>query len=191
MRTRLWLRLAFAGLATLGPWWVGAAGAIGISAPFVTAMVGQVVTIPVVVTDASGLAYLQFDMDYAPQIVAADPAGAAAGPMLPDDWFFSSPGAVDVAAGRILGVSSFGSAVDGSGTIAYVGFRALRTGVSPLRLSNAFLNLEDQGVQITDGQITVIVPPPVPLSPSLPLLIAALVAVSAWWLRRRRPLGRM
>lgn len=190
MRTGFWMRLAFAGFATLCPLWVGAASALGISAPFVTATVGQVVTIPVVVTDASGIAYFQFDLDYAPQIVAADPAGATAGTMLPGDWFFSSPGAVDVSGGRILGVSSFGSAVDGSGTIAYVRFRALRTGVSPLKLSNVFLNLEDQGVQIEDGQITVIVLPPVPLSPSLPLLIAALVAVSAWLLWRRRPLSR-
>jgi len=176
-------------LAMFCPWCVEAASVLGISAPFLTAAVGDIVTVPVVVTGASGLTSFQFDLAYAPDIVAVDQAGATAGTMLPGDWFFTSPGIVDSGGGRILGVSSFGSAVNGSGTIAYVRFRAVTTGVSPLTISNAFLNLSDQGLQIQDGEIRVIVPQ-VPLSPSLPLLITALVALCAWLLWRRRLLDR-
>jgi len=183
------MRLASMALALLCPLYAAAQGILGISVPFVTTTVGSIVTIPVSVAGASGLGFFQFDLGYAPQVVAADPNGVTAGTMLSDDWFFSSPGTVDAVGGRIIGVSSFGTAVEGSGTIAFVRFRALAVGVSPLTLSHAFLNLEDQGVQITNGQIMVVVLPPIPLSPALPLLITALLAASAWLFWRRRRLA--
>ena len=66
--------------------------------------------------------------------------------MLPPDWFFTSPGAVDNVAGLILGVSS-------------------------LSFSNDFLNLLDSGFDVSNGRITVTDPRTLP-EPATPVLLA-------------------
>lgn len=160
--------------------------AAGLSAPFVTAAPGQTISVPVSVTNASALGFFQFDVDYDRSIVRADPAGATAGAMLPTDWFFSSPGIDDPAAGRILGISAFGTPVDGTGPVAQLRFTALALGVSPVDVSGTFLNLGDQSVELHAGRITVIVLP-VPLSTMLAPAIAAVLGTLAWAGFRRRP----
>src|SRR6266540_5287038 len=110
-----------------------------ISAPFVTVGVGDTFTIPISITDAVDLQFFQFDLSFAPLIVQANVAGATAGVLLPLDWFFTSPGAVDNTGGQILGVSASGSAFSGTGVIANIEFTALTPGVSPLTFSSVFL----------------------------------------------------
>jgi hypothetical protein len=126
-----------------------------VSAPFVTVNVGDTFTIPISITGAMDLAFLQFNLSFTPSIVQANTIGATAGALLPGDWFFTSPGAVDNTNGNILGVSASGSAFSGSGVIANFEFTALSAGVSPLTFSNVFLNLSDAGFDISNGQITV------------------------------------
>jgi hypothetical protein len=156
-----------------------------LSAPFVTVAVGDTFAIPISITDAVDLAFFQFDLGFAPLIVMADPAGATPGAVLPGDWFFTSPGIVDNTGGQILGVSAFGSAFSGSGVIADIEFRALMAGVSPLTFSNVFLNLSDQGFDISNGQITVTGGGTVPEPTTLALLAIGLLAFGA-----RRPAAR-
>jgi hypothetical protein len=126
-----------------------------LSAPIVTAQPGETVTIPISITDAKDLQFFQFDLSFAPSVVAADPAGARAGADLPVDWFFASPGIVDNAGGHIFGVAAFGSPFSGSGEIAEIDFTALTFGVSPLTFSNVFLNLSAEGFLTVSGAIIV------------------------------------
>ena len=67
-------------------------------------------------------------------------------------------GAVDNTLGTILGVSDsliFQTPVNGSGILANIEFEALAAGVSPLTLSNVFLNLLDSGFSVTNGSVCV------------------------------------
>ena len=126
-----------------------------IAAPFVTAAVGDVVMIPISITDADDLSFFQFDLSFAASIVQADDEGASAGTLLPGDWFFTSTGAIDNVNGAILGVAASGLPFAGTGVIANVEFTAVSEGVSPLTISSVFLNLSDQGFESLSGQITV------------------------------------
>lgn len=116
---------------------------------------GNIFTISINVTDAVGLTSFQFDLAWVPTIIEANVVGATAGALLPGDWFFTSPGAVDNVNGQILGVSASGSAVSGSGVLATVEFTALQRGPSPLITSGVFLNLSDNGFTVTDGSVCV------------------------------------
>lgn len=169
------------------------AGAVPtISAPSVTVGLGDTLTIPISITDAVDLQFFQFDLSFAPLIVQANMAGATAGALLPFDWFFTSPGAVDNTGGAILGVSASGSAFSGSGVIANVEFTALAAGISPLNLSGVFLNLSDQGFTVTNGQICVTPcdqTPQVPEPTTLVLMASGLVLLGAQRLARRRRRG--
>src|SRR5438128_786525 len=101
-----------------------------------TVNVGQTFTIPISITNPSmvDLTSFQFSLAFNPTILQADVAGATAGSLLPGDWFFTSPGAVDNTGGNILGVSASGSAVSGSGVLANLSFHAIMLGASPLVL---------------------------------------------------------
>ena len=177
--------LAVAWLMILAPPHVEA---VQISAPFVTVGVGDTFPIPISITDAVDLAFFQFDLSFAPAIVQANTAGATAGALLPGDWFFTSPGAVDNTNGDIVGVSASGSPFSGSGVIANFEFTALAAGVSPLTFSNVFLNLSDQGFDVSNGQITVTGPGggAVPAPTTLVLLTSGLALLGARRLLRRR-----
>jgi hypothetical protein len=156
-----------------------------ISAPFVTVGVGDTFTIPISITGAVDLQFFQFDLSFAPLIVHANVGGATAGALLPPDWFFTSPGAVDNTGGHILGVSASGSAFSGSGVIADIEFTALAPGVSPLIFSNVFLNLSDEGFSLANGQITVTGTRRVPEAATLALLTTGLALVGVRRLTRR------
>ena len=176
--------LVLASLAILAPALVNADPII--SAPNVTASVGDTVTIPISITDAVDLQFFQFDLSFAPLVVQANTAGATAGALLPGDWFFTSPGTVDNTGGQILGVSAFGSAVSGSGVIADIEFQAIAPGTSPLTFQNVQLNLSDTGFTTTDGQITVTATAPVPEPETLVLLTSGLGLLGMQRLAGRR-----
>ena len=111
VQLRVWFAVVLSPFALVYQAPVDAASVATISAPFVTAYVGETITIPVTVTNAADLAIFQFDLGFAPLVVTADAGGATLGTLLPGDWFLTSPGTVDNATGWILGVSGFGSAV--------------------------------------------------------------------------------
>ena len=178
--------LAFALFVISAPTLVEANGVTTIiSAPFVTVGVGDIFTIPISITGAINLESFQFDLLFTPLIVEANLAGATAGALLPADWLFTSPGFVDNPSGQILGVSAFGSAVSGSGVLANFEFLALAPGVSPLTLSNVFLNLSDQGFGIVNGQVTVTGTTAVPEPTTLALLASGFALLGIRRLARR------
>lgn len=73
----------------------------------------------------------------------------------------------------------------GSGVLATIEFQALAVGVSPLTLSNVFLNLSDQGFQIANGQVTVLGQVPVPEPSTVALLCVGVAALAVRrWARR-------
>jgi cohesin domain-containing protein/PEP-CTERM motif-containing protein len=151
-----------------------------------TVTVGETFTIPISITNALGvdLTSFQFDLAFDPVILQANEAGATAGSLLPGDWFFTSPGAVDNTGGDILGVSAFGSAVSGSGVLANIEFQALAVGESLLTLSNVFLNFEDSGFLTVNGLVTVIpAGAPIP-EPGTVTLLSLGLGVLAWHRRR-------
>lgn len=178
VKRALLVALSLASLVVLAPTFVEA---YIISAPYVNAAVGDTVTIPISIsmTGTEDLTSFQFDLSFAPSIVQANTAGATAGALLPTDWFFTSPGAVDNTGGMILGVSAYGSAFSGSGVLAYVNFTAYAQGVSWLTFSNVAVNLFDPS-EIANGQITV-----VPVPPTLALLASGLALLGMRRLARR------
>lgn len=142
-----------------------------LAAPFATAAVGDTIKVSISIAHAVDLEFFQFDLAFDPLIVRADVGGAVAGAMLPADWFFTSPGAVDNVAGLILGVSANGSAFSDAAEIVDLYFTALKVGVSPLSFSSVFLNLLDSGFDVSNGRITVTGPLTVP-EPAAPALLA-------------------
>jgi general secretion pathway protein D len=155
-----------------------------ISAPLVTVEVGDIFTIPIAITDAVALTSWQFDLVFDPAIVQASAVNE--GTFMSD--FGSTlfgPGVIDNPNGLISIVTNaftdFAPAPSGTGVVAEIEFLALAPGVSPLLLSNVFVNLLADGVEIANGQITVTgTPVPVP-EPAMLTLLAGGLAV---WARR-------
>jgi Cohesin domain len=145
-----------------------------VTAGSATVHVGDTFDIPISIVNASELQSWQFDLAFNPAIVRAN--------TLTEGSFLSEsgtkltlflPGVIDNVTGHITLVA--GSFVDlppgpsGGGVLADIEFQALALGVSPLTLSNVFLNDLDQGFQIVNGQVAVVprdvaVPEPAALS---------------------------
>jgi Cohesin domain len=129
-----------------------------VSAPSVTANVGDTIIVPISIADATDLTSWQFDLAFDPTLVTAN--SVTEGSFLSAFGFtlFGS-GVIDNIAGAISLVTD--SYVDlppdpsGDGVLADIEFTALAPGVSPLTFSNVFLNDSDQGFNTTNGQITV------------------------------------
>ena len=107
------------------------------------------------------------------------------------------PGFVDNTTGLILGVFDaliFQSPVNGSGVLANIEFEAIAQGISPLTLSNVFLNLDDSGFIVANGAVCVTAPGAttcgpagqVPEPSTFVLLAAGLAVLTSWRWRNTR-----
>ncbi len=157
----------------------------------VTVGVGDLVTIPVLIDDATDLTFWQFDLAFDPTVVQANTI--TEGPFLSvfGATLFGA-GVIDNGTGLISLVTD--AYVDlppnpaGDGILAEIQFLALMPATSPLVLSKAFLNLSPQGVEIENGQITVTGPttPTVPEPATLVLLTSGLALIGSRYRKRRR-----
>jgi len=146
-----------------------------------TVSVGDTFDILISITGAVELTSWQFDLAFNPSIIRAN--SVTEGPFLSESGtkttLFSS-GVIDNVTGHITLVTD--SFVDlppgpsGSGVIADISFTALALGISPLTLSNVFLNDLDSGFSITNGQVTVLGTARVPEPATLTLLALGLAA---------------
>ncbi len=143
---------------------------VGSVGPF---SVDTVFTVSISITNATELTSWQFDLAFDPAIVHAD--AVTEGPFLSTsgaNLTLFSPGFI--LSGLVSGVSDFYSDLppgpSGSGILALTRFHTLAPGISQLTLSNVFLDLSDQGFNISNGQVLVM-----PEPSSLALLICGLV----------------
>ena len=175
-------------LVTLAALLVSAASrtdAATILAPTVTVNVGDLFTLSISISDAIDVTSWQFDLAFTPAVLRAEsmtegPFLASFGPTL-----FTPPLIVDNTLGMISGSADFFLGVpplpSGAGVLATIAFTALAPGVSPLVLSNVFLNLSSAGFDNTPGEVTLVgQPPTIPEPATFTLLLGGLVA-----LRRR------
>jgi hypothetical protein len=155
-----------------------------------TVGVGDLVTIPVSITEATDLTFWQFDLMFDPVVVQG--TTITEGPFL--SAFGTSlfgAGVIDNGTGLISIVT--GAYVDvppnpsGDGVLAEIQFLAIFPGVSPLALSNVFLNLSGEGSEIASGQITVtgVGPPEIPEPTTLALIAGGLVLLGRRRLARQ------
>jgi len=122
-----------------------------------TKTVGDTFAIPVTITGAVDLTSFEFDLAFNAAILQVTATGVT------ESAFFTQgditvfvPGAVDNTTGHILGVSDaliLQAPLNGSGVLADIEFTAIAAGISPLTLSNVFLNLSDRGFDATNGQV--------------------------------------
>ena len=152
-----------------------------LSAGSATVNVGDTFDVLISITGAVDLTSWQFDLAFNPAIIRAN--SVTEGPFLSESGTKTtlfSPGVIDNGTGHITLVTD--SFVDlppgpsGSGVIADISFTALALGISPLTLSNVFLNDLDSGFSITNGQVTVLGTARVPEPATLTLLALGLAA---------------
>jgi len=122
-----------------------------------TVNVGDTFAIAVSITGAVDLTNYQFDLGYDPSLLQAN--SVTEGPFLATGGgTLFIPGVIDHTSGLISLVSNSLLAfpgVSGSGTLASIEFTALAPGLSPLTLSNPFLNFLDSGFSVSHGSVCV------------------------------------
>ena len=131
-----------------------------ITAGSATVNVGDTFDIAVSMSSPSEVDSWQFDLAFTATLLKAN--SVTEGPFLSElgtKTTLFGPGVIDNGTGHITLVTD--SFVDlppgpsGSGVIADISFTALAAGVSPLTLSNVFLNDLDSGFVTTNGQVTI------------------------------------
>ena len=122
-----------------------------------TVNIGDTFTIPVSITGAVNLTSFQFDLSFGASILQVTVIGVT------ESAFFTQ-GDITVftpgfnISGQIVGVSdalTFQLPVNGDGVLANIEFDAIALGISPLTLSNVFLNLSNSGFAVTNGEVCV------------------------------------
>ena len=170
----------------------GAVSAAVISAGSSVVNAGDTFVIPISISGAGEITSWQFDLSFDPLLLQAN--SVTEGPFLSDAGLtLFIPGFIDNANGLISGVadaySDIGPPPSGGGVIAKIEFTALANGLSPLTLSNVFLNGLDSGFDLANGAVCVggasftncgTVPEP----GTVVLLAAALLTLA--WARRAR-----
>jgi Cohesin domain len=148
-----------------------------------TVHIGDVFAIPISITDAIELTSWQFDLSFSPSIIKANTV--TEGPFLSESGTKTTlfiPGVIDNVTGHItLVADSFADlppGPSGSGVLADIEFQALAVGISPLTLSNVFLNLSDSGFGMQNGLVTVV--------PEPGTLTLVSVGLGVWMARRWR-----
>jgi hypothetical protein len=161
-----------------------------LSAPLVTVGTGDTFAIPISIMGAVDLISWQFDLAFMPAIVKAN--SVTEGPFLSSSGTAQTlfiPGVIDNGGGHVLGTADFFTDISpppsASGVLANIEFTALAPGVSPLRFSNVFLNLSDQGFETANGQITVRGTSRIPEPTTLMLLAGGLMLLAARLLTNR------
>jgi hypothetical protein len=164
MKRIIWTALALSSFLALAPAPAGASPVISVGTAIVNS--NNTFTVPISVAGVTDLTSWQFDLTFNPAIVQA--TSVTEGPFLSTSGTKVTlfvPGFV--LGGVVSGVADFYSDLppgpSGSGVLADVQFQGLSHGVSPLTLSNVFLNLSDQGFSIANGQISVAEPTPLVL----------------------------
>jgi Cohesin domain/PEP-CTERM motif len=175
----------------------GPARAVVLIAGSDTVSIGDVFTIPISVSSASGLTSYQSDLSFNPSIIEVlsfdDGTTAFASEASAEGGFLTGiTGFIDNTTGLLSGVADSMSGNSGpgltpGGTIADITFEALSVGTTPLTLANVFVT--DGGTplslgvdEVQDGSVTVTAPEP----GTLPLFGAALLALAAARLSRSK-----
>src|SRR5437879_738505 len=161
MANRVALALALASLLLAGlPASSVAAVLPTITAGSATVNVGDTFDIAISIASPLEVDSWQFDLAFTASLLRAN--SVTEGPFLSESGAKTtlfSPGVIDNVTGHITLVTD--SFVDlppgpsGSGVIADISFTALAPGISPLTLSNVFLNDLDSGFLTTNGQVTI------------------------------------
>ena len=163
-----------------------------ITASSATVNVGDTFHILISISSPVEVDSWQFDLAFTASLLKAN--SVTEGPFLSESGTKTtlfSPGVIDNGTGHITLVTD--SFVDllpgpsGSGVLADISFTALAPGVSPLTLSNVFLNDLDSGFLKTDGLVTINgAAVPEPMTVAL-LAIGLGAAVGHHWRRTRSP----
>ena len=183
----------------------GPARAVVLSAGSDTVQVGDIFTIPILVSGATGLTSYQFDLSFDPSIIEAlsfDDSTTAFGAEATTEGGFLTgiTGFIDNSSGLLSGVADSMSGNSGpgltpSGTITDITFEALSPGTTALTLANVFVidggTPLDLGLdELQNGSVTVTAVPARALGsgPSGAVVTAALLALAV--VRRLGPRAR-
>ena len=118
--------------------------------------IGDSFSVPITIADAIELTFWQFNLAYNPAVLSVQ--SVAEGPFLYSVGTTSFGAGVDDGNGLIsLVTGSFNDLAppSGGGTLAVITFTALANGLSPLTLSNVFINVSDKGFSVSNGAVCV------------------------------------
>ena len=119
--------------------------------------IGESFSVPITIADAIELTSWQFDLAYVPAFLSVQ--SVVEGPFLYSAGTTLFGAGVDDGNGLISGVAdSFTDTTlppTGGGTLAVITFKALANGLSPLTLSNVFIDFLDSGFSVNNGAVCV------------------------------------
>jgi Cohesin domain len=159
------------------------AAVISVQPSALSVAVGQTFSLDIQISSVSDLYAFQFDLDFAPSVLAA--TGVTEGTfLLTAGGTFFVPGTIDNVAGSISFVADtlIGpvSGASGDGVLAEIDFTALLAGVSPINISNEILldsNLNVIPDSVVDGSVMVQGSQVIPEPTSLFLILAGMAVM--------------